>query len=125
MNETYDRHIAKTIYAQLGGDAFANSIRAHSFSTVSGGLTFKVPPDLTIDHGNGKTLMVLIKLTPADTYEVKGLGLGSGAIKRVTETFCAEDIYYDQLAEVVRQYTGLDEPVAAKPVRHRMSCFGM
>lgn len=96
MNENLA--IAETIFNQLGRNKFRAMTGANHFSAGSdGSLYFHVPQ-------KAKKLIVKIRLTPADVYEMTFTYFR--AMKLLHEVKI-NDVYCDQLCSVFEKQTGL------------------
>lgn len=97
----YDKRVAETILAQLGGTHFVAMTGASSFAGSNDGLTFRIPR-----NNKNRIFGVRIKLDPTDTYTVEFLKsnprtLDVKTFKRYTNVYC------DMLPEIFTEVTGL------------------
>ena len=95
-----DREIASIIYDQIGGDRFKVMTGAHSFSTTTQGLVFKLP----------KGKYFIVKLNGKDLYD---LGLWRNGQFRKDKYIEAKelknrlDVFAEDLQNTFTEMTGL------------------
>lgn len=94
--------VANTILLQLGGNKFRVMTGANNFVGTDDSLIFRLPgAGGFCKNGINK---VVIRLTPADLYDVEFYRLRSKAAKLIEK---AEGVYCDQLRGVFERATGL------------------
>ncbi len=98
---TANLSVAKEILNQLGGNRFIAMTGAKQFMASETRLQFKLPANFATAGIN----VVIVKLTPADTYEIE-YGKLRGCKYTVIET--QEDVYVDSIRECFTSATGLD-----------------
>lgn len=90
--------VAQTILQQLGGGRFIAMTGAKNFLGREDGLSFKI-------GSNAKRIShVRVTLTPADLYNVEFLSIRGTSIKTAA---VVEGAYFDNLADVIAENTGL------------------
>lgn len=96
-----DLSVANTIRDQIGRSALF-MIGANTFVGSENSLTFKVGRNS--GAGKGTVSHIRITLEPSDTYKVESIRVRGTSVKTLDTR---DDIYFDMLAEVIGNLTGM------------------
>ncbi len=92
--------VREIILQQLGGGKFIAMTGARNFIGLEDGLSFKLPSNFASDGIN----FIRVKLNVRDTYDVE---FGKVRGLNYTQHSLHEDIYNDNLRDVISRVTGL------------------
>lgn len=107
--DAYTRHVAAEILEQLGGAHALRLMLGARFSAFRAqgaeGLQVEVASDLVSAHGDASAVRAFrVGLTPADTYNVEFFGRDADGERVLLSS--VEDVYCDQLSDVIEDRTG-------------------